>query len=106
MTGPAENPARPSSTEEVPAAPGWVESSVDAIFATLPAQGPSLRGLRNAYLDCLAASVPGDLDAAHDRCRAWLLEQIARREGLSDAQCRTFEQKLEALEAEITARIT
>ncbi|GBQ61874.1 hypothetical protein AA103196_0161 [Ameyamaea chiangmaiensis NBRC 103196] len=107
MTGPAEVPARPTATEDTPAAPGWVESRVDALFGSLPQQGPSLRLLRNAYLDCLAAGLggAGDLDCAHDRCRAALMKQLTAREGLGASAARAFEQKLEALEAEITARI-
>jgi hypothetical protein len=100
--------ATPSTTEDVPAAPGWVEQAVDEIFEAssgLPSR-PSLRGHRNAYLDCLAAAGRGgDIDDQHDRCRQRLLAALVEQEGVSAELARTLEQKLEALEAEISARI-
>ena len=101
--------ATPSTTEDVPAAPGWVEQGVDEIFdassSGLPSR-PSLRGLRNAYLDCLAAVGRGsDIDETHDRCRRTLLTALVEQEGVSAELARKLEQKLEALEAEISARI-
>ncbi|MBB2202925.1 hypothetical protein [Gluconacetobacter tumulisoli] len=105
-TGPAEVPAHPTTTEDVPATPGWVEGSVEAAFATLPCTGPGVTVLRNAYLDCLAgASRTEDLDAAHDRCRQALLKALAAKERVQPEVLRIFETKLEALEAEISARI-
>ncbi len=106
----AEPPnAVPSTTEDVPAAPGWVEVGVDEILTDpdcgLPNR-PSLRGHRNAYLDCLAgAGRTGDIDEAHDRCRKRLLTALVEHEGVAAEQARVIEQKLEALEAEISARI-
>ncbi|TWB11268.1 hypothetical protein [Gluconacetobacter diazotrophicus] len=106
MTGPAETPAHPTTTEDVPAAPGWVEGVVEAAFATLPCSGPGVTILRNAYLDCLAgATRTEDLDAAHDRCRQALLKALASKEKVRPDLLRAFETRLEALEAEITARI-
>ena len=101
--------ATPSTTEDVPAAPGWVEQGVDEIFND-PSSGlpnrPSLRGHRNAYLDCLAgAGRGGDIDETHDRCRRKLLTALVEQEGVSPELARGLEQKLEALEAEISARI-
>ncbi len=101
--------ATPSSTEDVPAAPGWVEQGVDEIFND-PAVGlpnrPSLRGHRNAYLDCLAAAGRGgDIDETHDRCRRALLAALVDQEAVSTELARRLEQKLEALEAEISERI-
>ena len=101
--------AVPSTTEDVPAAPGWVESGVDEILGDpscgLPSR-PSLRGHRNAYLDCLAgAGRTGDIDEAHDRCRRSLLAALVEQEGVSSEQARMLEQKFEALEAELSARI-
>jgi len=101
--------AAPSTTEDVPAAPGWVESAVDEILedpsSGLPSR-PSLRGHRNTYLDCLAgAGRTGDIDEAHDRCRRSLLTALTEQEGIPPDTARALEQKLEALEAEISARI-
>ena len=99
----------PSTTEEVPAAPGWVEQGVDEILGD-PAlglrQGPALTGLRNAYLDCLASpGRGGDLDAAHDRCRLALLRDLESQQAITTRARAALEQKLEALEADLTAGI-
>ncbi len=101
--------ATPSTTEEVPSAPGWVEQGLDEILGD-PACGlpsrPSLLGHRNAYLDCLASSARNaDLDESHDRCRRTLLAALVEQEGLPAERARVLEQKLEALEAEISERI-
>ena len=98
------DPEVPSTTEDVPATPGWVEGSVEEILAVLPAE-PALAALRNAYLDCLAsARGPGDVDAAHDRCRGRLLDALRDRHRVSAGQLRQIEPTLEAMEAEITSR--
>ena len=99
----------PTSTEEIPATPGWVEQSLDEILADpqigLP-QRPSLLGYRNTYLDCLAgAERTSDIDEWHDRCRRDLLTALGAQEGITAEQSRKLEQKLEALESEISARI-
>ena len=101
--------ATPTSTEEIPPTPGWVEQAVDEIFLdpqiSLP-QRPSLRLLRNAYLDCLAgAGRTSDINEWHDRCRRELLTTLCAQEGVSAEQARILEDKLEALEAEISARV-
>ena len=107
MNEPPPN-ASPSTTEDVPATPGWVEQSVDEIFTSLASglrDRPSLRRHRNEYLDCLAgAGRNTDPDEAHDRCRRTLLTTMVEQEGISAATARELEQKLEALEADITAR--
>ncbi len=108
MSEPPVN-ATPSTTEDVPAAPGWVEQGLDEILGD-PACGlpsrPSLRRHRNAYLDCLAAAGrTGDIDESHDRGRRTLLAALAEQEGLPADRARVLEQKLEALEAELSARI-
>jgi len=105
MTGPADGPIRPSSTEDTAATPGWVESSVDAAFTDLPVQGEGVQTLRTAYLECLASGGSGDLDIAHDRCRVALLKGLTESEGLDAGAARALELRLEALEAEISARI-
>ena len=101
--------ASPSTTEEVPAAPGWVEQGVDEILAD-PAsglrQGPALTSLRNAYLDCLASpGRGGDVDAAHDRCRLTLLRDLEAQQAIAAHARAALEQKLEALEAALSAAI-
>ena len=99
----------PSSTEDVPAAPGWVEQGLDEILGDPELglrQGPGLRHHRNAYLDCLAgAGRREDIDEEHDRCRRHLLLALTEQEGVAAGPARTLEQRLEALEAEISARI-
>ncbi len=96
----------PSTTEDVPSAPGWVESSLDEILSALPSE-PALTGLRNAYLDCVAGvrSPEQDLDASHDRCRSTFLSGLEDKLGTDEETRRALEQKLEALEAEISERI-
>ena len=106
MTEPPPN-ASPSTTEDVPSAPGWVEQGVDDILAdpSLP-QRPELRRLRSDYLDCLAAAGRGsDIDEVHDRCRRALLSALAEQEGVAAETIARLEPKLEGLEAEISARI-
>ena len=106
MTEPPPN-AAPSTTETVPAAPGWVEQGVDEILAdTALAPGPGLRRLRDAYLDCLAgAPRGGDIDETHDRCRRALLAGLRDQQGVAVERIRALEGRLEALEAELSARI-
>ncbi len=96
---------RPSTTEDVPSTPGWVEGSVDEILAVLP-QRPGLLALRDAYLDCLAAARgPVDVDDAHDRCRLALMAALRERERVDRPLLAAIEQRLEALEAAITAEV-
>ncbi len=95
----------PSTTEDVPATPGWVEGSVDEILAALP-QRPSLAGLRNAYLDCLAAARgPTDIDDVHDRCRLALIAGLRDGERVDEPLLAELNQRLEALEAAITEQV-
>lgn len=104
MAAIGNEPEIPSTTEDVPATPGWVERSVEEILAVLPQQ-PALAGLRNAYLDCLAeARGPGDVDAAHDRCRRRLIEGLRQQLHLRDQLAGDLDRKLEAIEAELTDR--
>lgn len=91
----------PSSTEDVPVTPGWVDSELDEIFASLP-QRPTIAAARTGYADCLAASRVG-VEAGHDRCRHVLLDALAA-DGIAVQDRGPLEQRLEALEAEITAR--
>ena len=91
----------PSGTEDVPVTPGWVESELDEIFASLP-QRPTIATARTGYADCLAASRVG-VEAGHDRCRRTLLEAL-QADGVEQEPRRALELRLEALEAELTAR--
>jgi hypothetical protein len=95
----------PGTTEDAPSTPGWVEGSVEEIFASLPPH-PATTRLRDAYLDCLAgARAPNDLDASHDRCRAALLQALQQTLDPGTATLAALERRLEALEAEITDRV-
>lgn len=110
MTGPAEQPALPSTTEDTASVPGWVEKSVNDIFAALPGSGSGsgapLDALRDAYLDCLAGAGRGeDIDTEHDTCRQALLDQVTERKLLDTATTQALAQRLEALEADITANL-
>ncbi|POF63659.1 hypothetical protein CFR73_03750 [Novacetimonas maltaceti] len=106
MTGPAEQPTLPSTTEEAASVPGWVEKSVNDIFAALPGQGARLDTLRDAYLDCLAGAGRGeDIDTEHDNCRQALLDQVVEGKLLDTATTQALTQQLEALEADITANL-
>ena len=105
MTGMSDDPQSPSSTEDVPSAPGWVEQSAEEIFSTLR-QGPNTNKLRNAYLDCLASiRSPEDINTGHDRCRQTLIKALREQEHLPGQALRSFELKLEALEAAISERV-
>ena len=86
-----------SNTEDVPVAPGWVDQELDVIFAGLP------EGHRAQYADCLAASRAGDVEAAHDRCQEQLLAQLDA-DGVEASVREGLRERLEALEAELTAR--
>ena len=87
----------------MPEAPGWAESEVDAILSALPGT-PAMADLRGRYLDCLAGiGGHADLDGAHDRCRAALLRGL-RAEHADESVLRDTDERLAALEAEITAR--
>ena len=87
---------RSSLTEETPAAPGWVEPRVRAIFEAL---GPDAVKVGSDYTDCLAG-VRGavDTDTGHDRCRRTALASL---EGIV-ADLDAIDRQLQALEAEIS----
>ena len=95
-----------STTEETPSTPGWVESSLDAILASLPYDSARLAAFRASYLDCLAGcGRTGDLDSEHDACRKGLLRALQDGLGLDLNEQRALEQKLEKLELDISADI-
>ncbi len=91
-------------TEEIAAAPSWVEQRLDEVFAALPAN-PGLDAARNGYLTCLARNkapaAPSDmLGAEFNGCRAVVRRQLAGL-GLPDAAMAQLDRQLEALEAEM-----
>ena len=96
------DPRHPSTTEEAAATPGWVETELDGIMASLP-QRPAIAALRRGYLDCLAGIGGGDIDAAHDRCRAMLLAGL-EGDGVAAGERAALDRLLAGLEAEISAR--
>ncbi|AQS86040.1 MAG: hypothetical protein ABF876_15145 [Acetobacter aceti] len=103
-TGPEDGPAQVSSTEDGPAAPGWLEPEVDKAFATLGLPADKLRSLRDSYIDCLASAPRGqDLDVAHDACRRGLLTALHSAFPLDDDRQQAFRLALEALESRLTA---
>ena len=94
---------RPSTTEDAPATPGWVESEFDEIIAALP-RTPVLGRLRVAYLDCLAGiGGHADIDGAHDRCRVAFLHGL-EGERVSEHDRDALDKRLAAMEAEITSQ--
>ncbi|MFT8368676.1 hypothetical protein [Acetobacter papayae] len=98
--------ASPTTTEDTPNAPGWVESSLDAILAGLPVAADKLAPLRASYLDCLAGcGRTQDLDAEHDACRKAFLGSLTSVLDLSAPDQRALEQKLEKLELDISSNI-
>ena len=106
MTGPAEQPALPSATEDTPEVPGWAEKSVRDIFAALPVRDTRIDAVRDVYLDCIAgAGRTEDLDMEHDRCRQRAMTALEADGLLAAAPLRDLDQRLAALEADITANI-
>ncbi|WP_010508139.1 hypothetical protein [Komagataeibacter europaeus] len=106
MTGPAEQPALPSATEDTPEVPGWAEKSVRDIFAALPVRDTRIDAVRDAYLDCIAgAGRTEDLDMEHDRCRQRAMTTLETDGLLPSGQLKDLDQRLAALEADITANL-
>ncbi|GAN70763.1 hypothetical protein [Acetobacter syzygii] len=102
----AERPVMPTSTEDTPSVPGWVEPALDKILATLPFGADKLAPFRASYLDCLAGcGRAGDLDMEHDACRKGMLRALTDSLGLSQTAARTLEQQLEKLELDISAQV-
>ncbi len=99
------NPTR-SLTENIPATPGWTDSTLDEVFALLP-KTAEVATARDAYADCLARSkaraAPSDmLGAEFEPCRGPLMRAL-RHAGLEDAQLTALTVALDAAEAEIAA---
>lgn len=96
----------PTTTEDTPATPGWVETTLDTILASLPVSAEKLAPFRGSYLDCLAGCGRAtDLDSAHDSCRQGLLRALKDGLELDTATLRTLEEKLEKLELDISSAI-
>lgn len=96
----------PTTTEDTPSVPGWVETTLDDILASLPVTAEKLTPLRASYLDCLATCGRAtDLDSAHDACRQGLLRALKDSVGLDSTTLRALEQKLEKLELDISSAI-
>ena len=92
-------------TEEIAAAPGWVDERLDGVFASLP-QSAEVVAARNAYLDCLAAqkspAAPSDmLGAEFNGCRSALLRSLRACHAEFDEA--GLKQRLETLEAELVS---
>nr|WP_298797777.1 hypothetical protein [uncultured Acetobacter sp.] len=105
MSG-ADKPVTPSSTEDTPATPGWVEDSLDRILASLPFSAEKLAPLRASYLECLAGcGRAADLDSAHDACRKGFLRALKDSLGLDAEAARTLEPQLEQLELSISSDV-
>ncbi|GAN68003.1 hypothetical protein [Acetobacter orleanensis] len=102
----ADTPVTPTSTEDTPATPGWVEESLDRILASLPVTADKLAPFRASYLDCLAGcGRTTDLDQAHDACRQGFLRAVKDGLELDASTLRTLEQQLEQLELSISSDI-
>ncbi|CEF55189.1 hypothetical protein [Acetobacter ghanensis] len=102
----AERTVSPTTTEDTPSVPGWVEPALDSILATLPFAADKLAPFRASYLDCLAGcGRAGDLDMEHDACRKGLLRALTDSVGLAPDAARTLEQQLEKLELDISAQV-
>ncbi|GBQ25286.1 hypothetical protein AA0472_1708 [Acetobacter estunensis NRIC 0472] len=102
--GPEGGPIHMTSTEDVPAAPGWLEPEADKVFAKLGLPADKTQRFRDSYIDCLASAPRSeDLDSAHDSCRMGLLSAMKAAFTLDATQWRAFEKDLEALEARLTA---
>ena len=90
--------------ENIPATPGWTDSRLDTVFASLP-ETPELIAAREDYETCLAGrkapSTPSDmLGAEFNGCRE-ALRAALRRAGIEDLQLAALDSALEAVEAEI-----
>ena len=88
-------------TEEIAAAPGWVDDRLDQAFADVPTSD-SIVAARRAYLACLgrrkAPAAPSDLLGAEtEPCHQALLRTL-RTAGIDTT---ALHPRLEALEAEL-----
>ena len=92
-------------TEEIPAAPGWIEGRLDEIFAELG--GERGTAARERYLNCLSGAkspaAPSDLLGAEcERCRRALLASL-QSDGVAPDALDRVGKRLEEMEAELAA---
>ena len=92
-------------TEEIPATPGWVDETLDAVFAGLP---PGASAAKDEYLTCLAGhkspAAPSDtLGAEFADCRRALRRALLGL-GVAPGELAGLEERLEVLEAEIAGQ--
>lgn len=103
-TGPEDGPQHVTSTEDGPAAPGWLEPEIDKALTVLGLPADKLKPFRDSYIDCLASAPRSqDIDEAHDACRRGLLAALTPAFELDEEKIRALEQKLEAVEAQLSA---
>ncbi len=93
-------------TEEIPAAPGWLDERLDEAFAGI-AGDDRLGAARDQYAQCVAGAkqpaAPSDLLGVEcERCRKLLLAALAGM-GVGNDALRQLGQRLEAIEAELAA---
>ena len=93
-------------TEEIPAAPGWLDEKLDEAFAGITGDD-RVGAARDQYARCLAGAkapaAPGDLLGAEcERCRTLLLAALAGL-GIDQGALGQLGQRLEAIEAELAA---
>jgi len=93
-------------TEEIPAAPGWIDERLDEALAGITGDD-RLGAARDQYARCVAGAkapaAPSDLLGAEcERCRKLLLAALAGM-GIDDDTLRQLGQRLEAIEAELAA---
>jgi hypothetical protein len=95
-------------TEEIPAAPGWLDERLDEAFAGIAAADDDRVGAaRDQYARCVAGvkqpAAPSDLLGAEcERCRRALLAALAGV-GIGWDALGQLGQRLEAIEAELAA---
>ena len=93
-------------TEEIPAAPGWLDERLDEAFAMLGGDG-KLAAARDQYAQCLAGvkapAAPSDLLGAEgEPCRRALLASLETM-GVEPSVLDALGQQLEEIEAELAA---
>ena len=93
-------------TEEIPAAPGWLDERLDEVFANLGA-GDEFAAARDRYASCLAGTkapaAPSDLlGAESEPCRRRLLASLESM-GVDPSVLDAFGRRLEEIEAELAA---
>ena len=93
-------------TEEIPAAPGWLDERLDEVFASLGG-GDRFAAARDQYASCLAGTkapaAPSDLLGAEgEPCRRRLLASLESM-GVDQTVLDQLGKRLEEIEAELAA---